>query len=277
WLHRVINPTGKEPFWFFGQEKNSFQFFLQYLHYFLCESHYDVFVCVVMSIYAVHSIQSGIVGKKYWIEKTPHNELNVQKLHSLFPKAKFVNVVRNPLTNITSFKKLSEMRGWKTTSLEYIYLIKKLWHAAKRNQEILGEDRYLIVSYEDLISQTRKILNGICTFLDIPFHETMLVPTENSHPATANSVFKENMVKGEILDQSDSKRYLKNLSKGELQDIVTILYDDAIDFGYNWNDQDIKCYKRTKIVQLLLIFLRFLASFGKRIYAKVMRHLRRET
>ena len=67
----------------------------------------------------------------------------------------------------------------------------------------------------------------------------------------SNSMFNDSRVKGIILNKGNRKRYLELLSKKELQDVVTILYDDAINLGYNWNDPDVKCYKRSKFAQLL--------------------------
>jgi hypothetical protein len=268
WLHRVINPTGKEPFWFFGKDENSFRLFLQYLRYFLLNSQYDIFVCVVMSIFAVNSSLTGFTSKKYWVEKTPHNEFKAQELSNRFQCAKFIHVIRNPLNNIASLKKYSEIRGWRTTSIQNAYNMRKLFRSARVNREILGKDKYHIVKYEDIVSNTQKVVNEICNFLNIPFHEILLIPTENGRPGMSNSVFESGRVKGVVLNQSDTKRYMKHLSKQEIQDIVTVLYNDVIELGYNWNKPDIKCYRRTKFEQLTHGFI----EFGKLIRFKVMRH-----
>jgi len=37
WIHRLINPTGKEPFWFLGPDLSSLETFSKYLYYFLKE------------------------------------------------------------------------------------------------------------------------------------------------------------------------------------------------------------------------------------------------
>jgi hypothetical protein len=245
WIQRIINPTGQEPFWFFGKDKETFQFFLQYLYYFLSNSKNDIFVCVVMSFYAVNAKLSGVTEKKYWVEKTPHNELNAQNLNKKFPKAKFIHVLRDPLNNIVSLKKLYQLRGWKSTSLLHAQTIKNLFRAAKKNQEGLGNDKYLIVSYEHLTADPNNIMNKICSFLDIPFCETLLTPTENGQAAKSNSMFLNDRVTGTILNRGDGRRYINQLSHEELQDIVTTLYVDAIKAGYDWNIPEIECYRKT--------------------------------
>ena len=257
WLKRVINPTGKEPFWFIGQEEKAFTQFLQYLHYFLQHSRYDIFICVLMANYAADASLSENASKKYWVEKTPHNEIYTSRLSGHFPQAKFIHILRDPLDTIASLKILSRIRHWETTPWQHANSMKRLFNAAMRNQKTLGEDKYHIIAYEDLVSDPHKTLMGICYFLDIPFDENLLVPTENGRLAMSNSVFESSRVSGIILDQSKSKRYLKHLSKEELRDIVTILYDDAVKLGYDWNQSEISNYRRTRFAQTLRKFSEF--------------------
>jgi len=243
WINRVVNPTGAEPFWFLGPDEKQLKCFLQYLHYFLLHSQYEIYVCVVMSIYAVNATFGQPTVKKYWVEKTPNNEIHAQMLYKRFPRAKFLHVIRDPLNNIAALKKLSDIRQRESSPLQSARFLKRLLQTAKQNQEVLGKDKYHIFKYEQLTSDPEKVLNDICIFLDIPFHENLLKPTENGRTTTANSMFTESRVTGKILDQSHSKRFLQQLSKIEIQDIVTILYREAIEFGYNWASPDIQIYR----------------------------------
>ncbi len=250
WVSRLINPTGKEPFWFIGQDERTFRGFLQHLRYFLDHTEYDSFVCVVLAIFAVNSHTSGLAPKKYWVEKTPENELKAQELSQRFPKAKFIHILRDPLNNIASLKKHAAMRNWDTTSWRYAYTMRNLFQAAQSNQRLFGPDKYHLITYEALVSNSAETLQGICDFLEIPFDDVVLTPTENGRPGGSNSMFESSRVSGVILDQSNSKRYLKNLDRAELQDVVTILYQAAIALGYDWNAPDIKMYQRSKFGQI---------------------------
>ena len=196
-----------------------------------------------MSIYAVNATFGQPTVKKYWVEKTPNNEIHAQMLYKRFPRAKFLHVIRDPLNNIAALKKLSDIRQRESSPLQSARFLKRLLQTAKQNQEVLGKDKYHIFKYEQLTSDPEKVLNDICIFLDIPFHENLLKPTENGRTTTANSMFTESRVTGKILDQSHSKRFLQQLSKIEIQDIVTILYREAIEFGYNWASPDIQIYR----------------------------------
>lgn len=71
------------------------------------------------------------------------------------------------------------------------------------------------------------------------------------------------------MDQTGRKRYMDSLSKRELQDIVTILYQDTIEFGYNWDAPDIKAYRMAKLSWKT----RDLVDLGRRISGKIMLRL----
>lgn len=247
WLGRLINPTGKEPFWFIGPDEKPLEQFLLYLHYYLNDPQREVFLCIVMSIYAAVSAGSGLTEKKYWVEKTPHNELNLDLLTSHFPRARFIHILRDPLENIVSLKRISDIRKWNTTTFEFAVSIKNLFRAAKTNQNIVGTRNYHIIKYEDLVARPRNTLYGICDFLDISFHDSLLQPTENGVQALSNSMFRESRIRGKILDQSKTKRYIENLSKEEIQTIVKVLYPEAIRVGYDWDSPEIASYRCSKL------------------------------
>lgn len=244
WIHRIINPTGQEPFWFFGKEKETFKVFLAYLNYFLQNSNKNVFVCVVMSFYVVHVFLSNRSYTKYWVEKTPHNELHAQSLKRMFPKAKFIHVLRNPLNNIVSLRKLDSYRKWKGSALSHARVIKKLFRSAKKNLEKIGDENYLIIKYEELTKDPSLVMNRICAFLDIEYDKVLLIPTENGKPAVSNSMFQKDRVKGEILNRVQSYHYQNEFTREELENIVTTLHSIASSVGYEWTSEELMQNKK---------------------------------
>lgn len=259
WIHRIVNPTGQEPFWFFGTTQESFKIFLSYLKYFLQHTDKEVFICVVMSFYVVQSMLLGRFSGSYWVEKTPHNELHAQKLSKIFPKAKFIHILRDPLDNIASLMKLDSYREWETSALSHAYTIKRLFLFAKKNLESLGKDSYLIIKYEDLTKDPSLVMKKICGFLDVPFDQVLLTPTENGKPTVSNSMFKSDRVKGEILNREQKNRYLDELNQNDIEDIVTILYPYSLEFGYGWDTADIAKYRK-KGIKLMIYKLRRIFS-----------------
>ncbi|MCD6556491.1 MAG: sulfotransferase, partial [Bacteroidales bacterium] len=128
WLKRMMNPTGQEPFLPYGKSESLYQNFINFLFYFISEKQKEIFKSVVFSF--IISVKNKNTKKiKYWVEKTPLNELYTEKLLRLFPKAKFINVVRDPIQNIISLKRLYKIRNRKSNMLQkalfQVFLIKR--------------------------------------------------------------------------------------------------------------------------------------------------------
>ena len=54
WITRIINPSGKPPFWFLGKDEEIFRKFISYLYYFYPQYKDDPFLAVVFSIFAAN-------------------------------------------------------------------------------------------------------------------------------------------------------------------------------------------------------------------------------
>ena len=238
WLHRMINPTGKEPFWFLGPEIKEIEVFSKYLFYCLKNyRHQDHFLSIVTAIFAAIHVNSD--NKKYvkhWVEKTPGNEFKVSLLNKRYPKSKFIHIIRNPLENIVSLEKLTKLRKRNTTMIEHSISMKNGFKVAKKNLTKFGKKRYHIIRYEDLVSNPKEVLTNLCRFLEINFHDALLIPTENGSPAMSNSMFKENRLKGEIVNLSKEERYKSFLSNQQINNIVDIIYKEALYFDYHLGD-----------------------------------------
>lgn len=261
WIQRLVNPSGLEPFWFFGKQEETFKVFISYLDYFINRLGKNPMYSAVMTFYILNALLSSAwTPKKYWIEKTPHNEVDAQKIAKLFPNAKFIHILRDPLSNIVSLKKLDMYMNWKGSALDHARVIRKLFGSAKSNVEVLGENRYLIVKYEDLVKDPSAIMHRISGFLNISFNEILLTPTENGLPAVSNSMFPQERVKGKISDLGQNKRYLKDLTQDELRDIVTTLYSDALEAGYQWDLKEIVQFKKMRPSYLFYDFVEFIGG-----------------
>ena len=233
WIHRLINPTGKEPFWFLGPDLSSLETFSKYLYYFLKETPYNVLESIAMAVYVANEFPNNLPPKKLWIEKTPGNELYFPFLKKTFPKARFIHIIRDPLENLVSLQKLTGIRNWSASIEEHALKMKRHFKIAKNNYE-RNTDIYCIVKYENLISNPETTLKDICKFLHIEFEENLLTPTENGVPATSNSMFKKSRVQGKILDQSQKTRYKKYLDESTTLNIISLIQKEANYFDYEW-------------------------------------------
>ena len=110
-----------------------------------------------------------------FVEKSVENAEFAFELYSMYPKAKFIHIIRNPYSNIVSFRKFKSIqkgyplinRVLKSFYNDYYFLYK--------NSNLL--DNYLIVSYEDLVTKPKAEMTRIADHLEIKFDDILLKPT----------------------------------------------------------------------------------------------------
>jgi len=124
---------------------------------------------------------------QYWVEKTPYNELYVEKMFSFWPQAKCIHIIRDPRDNYLSYCRKHPEWSPEFFSENWIRFAK----LGLANQRKLGTDRYLIIRYEDLVTEPDNIINSMIDFLSIEFHESLLKPTRAGKSWLGNSMFDD--------------------------------------------------------------------------------------
>ncbi len=115
-------------------------------------------------------------------EKTPLHIRYVGRLREAFPQARFVHIIRDPRAVVASnLKRLPVAVG-----SEKVYTTREIgahvdmWRQAvkihHRYADRLGPQRYLLVRYENLVTDPRAAILPVCRFLDVEFTEAMLKP-----------------------------------------------------------------------------------------------------
>jgi hypothetical protein len=139
--------------------------------------------------------------------------------------------VRDGRSNLASLKKLYHFRGspWQTRA-NVLYLAESHLRALE-NRERFGESIYLVVSYEQLVERTDSTMHRISEFLNIRFNESMLRPTVNGFPATANSMFKTKQTIGQVR-RLDAASLGEVLSREDDDALIALFYPRIQEFGY---------------------------------------------
>ena len=144
-------------------------------------------------------MQTGSPAKPRFLEKTPKNSLRIPFLNKVFPDARYIYLFRDPRENLSSiieawrssdFVTYSGLADWpgnwslllpphyqqmQGKPLEEIVAFQ--WQAA--NQFILDDlaelpkDRWIAVSYAELVADAAKVIERLCHFADIPFDESL--------------------------------------------------------------------------------------------------------
>jgi len=163
-----------------------------------------------------------------WVEKTPLNEFHVARLR-VFRAAKFIHVVRDPLLAFASLRAAYERggRAREFDACEHAAALGRSLRAAHRNARRLGEC-YLVVRYEDLVTDVSREMERVRGFLDIDAHALLEVPTVGGVPVAANSSF-EARAPGVV--RATNAR--SPVSASDLRHLEAFAAADARAFGYD--------------------------------------------
>lgn len=153
-------------------------------------------------------------GKQRWGEKTPQHIQHLNRLHGIFPAAKFVHIIRDGRDCAASFH-----RRWRRTPELTVYRWKQVVKAGREQGASLG-DQYLEIRYEDLTTNPEQWMRQVCQFLDLPFHENVLSsrrPQSGSNDPDGkiepnNEKWRQYFNKDQLISlESIAGRYLKEL------------------------------------------------------------------
>jgi len=114
------------------------------------------------------------------IEKTPKNVLVFNELREIFPKAKFIFVLRDPRATVASLKLVSERMKTKAIKSAFgrgietdIKLTRTyLDHGLKFFSE--NSDICHMIRYEHLVSDPEGQMEAVCQFMGVEYQEVML-------------------------------------------------------------------------------------------------------
>lgn len=114
-------------------------------------------------------------------EKTPDYCRKMPVLHTLFPAARFVHIIRdgrNTALSTLNWATASKGPGkWSLWDEDPVGTCALWWcwqaGMGQRDGSVLGADHYLQVRYEDLVAQPEKKLRSIAMFLGIPDSSAM--------------------------------------------------------------------------------------------------------
>lgn len=108
-------------------------------------------------------------GKQRWGEKTPFHALHVPQMASVFPDAVFVGIVRHPgavvhsLTTKFHYSLEDAAQYWASTNKEIL----------RRGLE-LGDGRFSLLRYEDLVQRPEETLRELMDWLGEPWSDSLL-------------------------------------------------------------------------------------------------------
>lgn len=132
-------------------------------------------------------------NKKFVSEKTPWNILAFVDLLEIFPKARFIHVIRDPRAVVSSMLQVgarARKKGVRSADFTRkvglaINYIETCYEVAQK-AHALAPDRILDVVFEHLVESTEAETRRICAFLEVPWEEHLLTPSQKSHAGENN-------------------------------------------------------------------------------------------
>lgn len=130
----------------------------------------EVFVCYW---------QQNFPDAKLWGDKSPINTLNLPRIYELFPKAKYLHMVRDSRDSISSM--VAKGLDINLATTRWVNSIKQVVSLQNR----LGKNQFLEVRYEDLVTEPVTTVSNSCRFLGLDYEDKMLdfwkAPTTIEH------------------------------------------------------------------------------------------------
>lgn len=127
---------------------------------------------VIDSLYRYHG-ESVSATFERWGDKTPLNSLHLDDILAVFPDARFVHLMRDPVDTIHSFLKANLLPDLEAVTNRWLKRVDAVHDFQKRNSSIVCEIRY-----EDLVHKTVLTLKTICRFISIEFVPSMINSNE---------------------------------------------------------------------------------------------------
>ncbi len=178
------------------------------------------FAAIVDSVFRHFASQAN---KQRWCEKTPMHALHIQDLSTLFPKASFIHIIRDGRACAASFH-----RRWKHTPQLTMYRWKNVVREAQRQGRQPGI-RYHELKYESLVADAGHEMRRICEFLDVPFVDEVLSPSQ-VRPVTTGSA--------DLAIVPRQERWRSAYTPAELLELERIGGRALADLGYETDTPD---------------------------------------
>lgn len=162
---------------------------------------------------------------KRWGDKTPLNTFALERIYSVFPDAKFINIIRDGCDVVSSYVRAGIYQSFEDAA--------KRWRISTELVEKFYKnhhDAVLNVRYEELVTQPTSILRDICRFLGLNFESQMLEENTNYHKLgdveirahhanVLNPVSASSIGKGRAALSFDEKIKLEEIIGGRLKDL----------------------------------------------------------
>jgi len=160
--------------------------------------------------------------------KTPQNTEHIMELKELFPKAKFILILRDVRDIALSWK-----NKWGKNELSCAYRWNKRTLKGLDSLSKLDKDMYLIIKYEDLMTNLEPSIRKICNFLRIPVQDRMF----NYHKYV-DEIFDGKINYGQPIVKNNFNKWMTEMSKNKIGKIENIAQTAMLKAEYSLTENN---------------------------------------
>ncbi len=125
--------------------------------------------------------QDGRAQSSIWGDKTPSNTSHVEELRSVFPRAKFIHMLRDGRDVTLSYVQSGLRKDYKTASW--------MWQSALESMALFTYNypgQVLNVRYEELLANPERVLREVTSFIGVEFTPEMLAQGQTQNLGDVN-------------------------------------------------------------------------------------------
>jgi len=152
-------------------------------------------------------------------DKTPSYSSHLSTLHTFFPDARLVAIVRDPRDRALSIKS-----SWgKSIEMAAFNWRKPVRSILRAKKEL--DDQLHLIRYEELLEYPKRVVKGVCEHIGIPFDEKMLKEADSNE-----NLGSVRSMKG--IEKGNKGKYWTGLSRKQIRKVERILLPEMQGSGY---------------------------------------------
>ena len=184
---------------------------------------YDEAVRTMASVLYGAALETA--GKKYFLDKTPRYYYIIPEIFRMFPAAKFIFLLRNPLAVFSSI-----LHTWFNNRPDLLMKSANRFDLSKgpslliNGMELIGEKAF-VLKYEDLVTDPEHYIKKICNKFDISF-DNKIINYNTGDAITSNRFGDQTEIyrKNRPVDDSVDK-WKENIRNNNLSSFATNYMD----------------------------------------------------
>jgi hypothetical protein len=181
----------------------------------------------IINAFYVFMLKQAKPSAFIWGDKTPMNSFYLDDIDRVFPRARYIHIIRDGCDVISSYLEMGRYSTTKAAATRWRKAV-----TVCRNFGMKVPERYLEVRYETLVTQPKSVMRDICEFLDVGFRQSMIevLPTNEELGDVHSRAHYSDVMKP--ISRSSVGKGRKKFTVQELREIQSLIGIELLCFGY---------------------------------------------